>query len=243
MSRRGRRGAGRRRGSGAPTRPRQSAPDWTAFEWEGIDRRLSAFEASSVAGLLAAAADSPACGHRLASLSPLWARTITNPPSGRRPARPADLPRHLSAARSPGPPGRRLLAERPAPHRPPPSRQPSAAGSSRRLLRPVPDAADPRFDCRRHRRLRAGPPRVRCSPRSGGLRSRTGTRPSSIRGLERPSGRQTVRHASSALNLHWSWPRGWTWRWQSSDLTLPSPSVSRTGSCSRLRDRPRWLRL
>jgi hypothetical protein len=56
-----------------------------------------------VAGLLAAAADSPACGHRLASLSLLWARAITNPPSGRRLARPADLPRLLSAARRTAP--------------------------------------------------------------------------------------------------------------------------------------------
>ena len=56
-----------------------------------------------MASLLAAAADSPAGGHRLASLSLLWARAITNPPSGRRLARPADLPRLLSAARRTAP--------------------------------------------------------------------------------------------------------------------------------------------
>jgi len=56
-----------------------------------------------VAGLLAAAADSPACGHRLASLSLLWVRAITDPPSGRRLARPADLPCLLSAARRTAP--------------------------------------------------------------------------------------------------------------------------------------------
>lgn len=56
-----------------------------------------------MASLLAAAADSPAGGHRLTSLSLLWVRAITNPPRGCRLAKSADLPRLLSAARRAAP--------------------------------------------------------------------------------------------------------------------------------------------
>jgi hypothetical protein len=53
--------------------------------------------------LLSAAVDSPSCGHRLPSLSLLWARTVIRPPNGITPARPADLTRLLVAARKTAP--------------------------------------------------------------------------------------------------------------------------------------------
>lgn len=69
------------------------------MDWAPVDRALLALTPQSVTSLLASAADSPGGGHRLPSLALLWARavwTVAHP--GRR-ARPADLPRLLSAVR------------------------------------------------------------------------------------------------------------------------------------------------
>jgi hypothetical protein len=76
---------------------------WDAFRWIEIDRALAPLEPSSTTALLSAAVDSPAGGHRLPGLSLLWARSVTHPPDGVAPARPADLRRLLAAARKTAP--------------------------------------------------------------------------------------------------------------------------------------------
>ncbi|MDA8358918.1 MAG: hypothetical protein M0Z95_22060, partial [Actinomycetota bacterium] len=77
--------------------------DWTAFRWQSVDRALAVFDPVSVAALLSGAVDSPSCGHRLPSLSILWARAVTRPPEGSTPARPSDLQRLLISARKTAP--------------------------------------------------------------------------------------------------------------------------------------------
>ena len=77
--------------------------DWTAFTWQSADRALAVFDPVSVAALLSGAVDSPSCGHRLPSLSILWARAVTRPPEGSTPARPSDLHRLLVSARKTAP--------------------------------------------------------------------------------------------------------------------------------------------
>ncbi len=77
--------------------------DWTAFRWQSADRALVVFDPVSVAALLSGAVDSPSCGHRLPSLSILWARAVTRPPEGSNPARQSDLQRLLVSARKTAP--------------------------------------------------------------------------------------------------------------------------------------------
>lgn len=98
----------RRKGSGGrparlrlPGDPRRI--DWQAMEWARIDHCLARFDPSSLAVLLAAAADSPGGGHRQPSLTVLWLRCLASPPAGKQTASVRDLPRLLSAARSAAP--------------------------------------------------------------------------------------------------------------------------------------------
>jgi hypothetical protein len=98
----------RRKGSGGrpirlrlPGDPRRI--DWQAVEWARIDHCLARFDPSSLAVLLAAAADSPGGGHRQPSLIVLWLRCLAGPPAGKQTASVRDLPRLLSAARSAAP--------------------------------------------------------------------------------------------------------------------------------------------
>jgi hypothetical protein len=64
-----------------------------------IDQNLAAFEQSSLLHLLGAAADSPGCSHRSASLAVLWHRTCRARTMGGRPASPDDLGALLASAR------------------------------------------------------------------------------------------------------------------------------------------------
>ncbi|MDA8289133.1 MAG: hypothetical protein M0014_11925 [Actinomycetota bacterium] len=97
----------RRHGRRTPPPSRRAASprvlDWTALKWQSVDRALALFEPVSVVALLSAAVDSPSCGHRLPSLSLLWARAVTRPPDGNTPARPPDLQRLLGSARKTAP--------------------------------------------------------------------------------------------------------------------------------------------
>ena len=72
--------------------------------WGPVDRAMADLDPESTVALLAAAADSPFCGHRIPSLMALWARAVSEPSHGRRPATESDLSRLLRAARrsSPG---------------------------------------------------------------------------------------------------------------------------------------------
>lgn len=77
--------------------------DWKAIAWSRIDRAFALFDAISLITLLSAAVDSPACRHRLQSLSVLWTRAVTHPPKGVRVAEPSSLSKLLAAARSAAP--------------------------------------------------------------------------------------------------------------------------------------------
>jgi hypothetical protein len=100
-------GQRRKRGGKQPARPRLPADprriDWQAVDWPRIDRCLARFDASSLALLLAAAADSPGAGHRQPSLILLWLRCLAAPPASTITASASDLPRLLSAARGAAP--------------------------------------------------------------------------------------------------------------------------------------------
>lgn len=84
-----------------PSDPRRI--NWEAVDWARIDSCVAGFDISSLAVLLAAAADSPGGGHRLPSLTLLWLRCLAQPPAGQITASAKDLPRLLAAARGAAP--------------------------------------------------------------------------------------------------------------------------------------------
>lgn len=64
---------------------------WSRVKWPKIDQTFAQFEPESLITLISAAADSPACGHRLPSLTVLWLRAVTHSPNGTVIARPPHL--------------------------------------------------------------------------------------------------------------------------------------------------------
>ncbi|HCG02985.1 MAG TPA: hypothetical protein DEV93_20880 [Chloroflexi bacterium] len=78
--------------------------DRVSVDWSGIDADFEGLEPRRLLALLSAAADSPGCGHRLPSLSVLWARAISRPPLGNRKPGIDRLEKMLATARSAWPP-------------------------------------------------------------------------------------------------------------------------------------------
>jgi hypothetical protein len=88
----------------APRTARQPREvDWSRVRWSQIDRAIAGLDQDSLISLIAAAADSPGCGHRLPSLTVLWARAMTSHPHGTDAAGSADLAKLLAAARRAAP--------------------------------------------------------------------------------------------------------------------------------------------
>jgi len=77
--------------------------DWSRIKWSNLDRALTRFEPDSLVSLISAAADSPACGHRLPSLTLIWSRAVAQPPCGALRAGPSHLIELLVAARKAAP--------------------------------------------------------------------------------------------------------------------------------------------
>ena len=71
---------------------------WSRIKWSKIDNSFSSFEPESLVVLISAAADSPACGHRLPSLTVLWLRAVSRSPNGTVTASPKHLEELLAAA-------------------------------------------------------------------------------------------------------------------------------------------------
>jgi hypothetical protein len=72
--------------------------DWSQIRWSSIDRAIAGVDRDSLISLIAAAADSPGCGHRLPSLTVLWTRAVTRHHHGRQAAGSAGLAKLLAAA-------------------------------------------------------------------------------------------------------------------------------------------------
>ena len=68
-------------------------------DWVFIDQAFSKFSPSSLLALLAAAMDSPGCGHRLPSLEVLWVRALRRPTAGQLESAAQDLDPLLASAR------------------------------------------------------------------------------------------------------------------------------------------------
>ncbi len=73
--------------------------DWSRFRWKPLDRTIAKFESQSLLNLVAAAIDSPECGHRLPSLTLIWSRVASRAPQGALLADPSHLHPLVQAAR------------------------------------------------------------------------------------------------------------------------------------------------